>query len=149
VTEYVRPHIKAKRYGIEIVGSDRKTTLGEKPLLEGFFVIHWSFQVVCHDCFSSLLGRLAASKIIQGRTIQSEHGDDRTLFLNFDDQSSMKIEITGSGQVTVGAKVKAVRESGDDFQIDLENGAAVKLKLSRPGASVVVRDKNDAIEYIG
>ena len=42
----------------------------------------------------------------------------------------------------------AVLESSE-FKIDFEDGSSATLRLADPGLSVVVRDKNHAVEYLG
>jgi hypothetical protein len=89
------------------------------------------------------------SKVLKGRTIQSESGDAGSLAITFDDQPTLKLKVAGPATVTVGGKVKAVHESGDQFQVDLENGPSVQVRLADPGSSVALRDKNGAVEYLG
>jgi hypothetical protein len=42
-----------------------------------------------------------------------------------------------------------VHESGDQFQIDVEDGPSVQVRLADPGSSVALRDRNGTIEYLG
>jgi hypothetical protein len=48
-----------------------------------------------------------------------------------------------------GGKVKSVHESKAEFKIDFEDGSSATLCLADPGSSVAVRDKNNAVEYLG
>jgi hypothetical protein len=89
------------------------------------------------------------SKVLKGRTIQAESGDAASLTVTFDDQSTLKLKVAGQATVTVGAKVKAVHESGDQFQVDLEGGPSVQVRLADPGSSVALRDKSGQVEYLG
>ena len=89
------------------------------------------------------------SKVLKGRTIQAESGDEGHVTIAFQDGSTLKLKAAGQATVTVGAKVKAVHESGDQFQIDVENGPSVQVRLADPGSSVALRDKNGAVEYLG
>jgi hypothetical protein len=89
------------------------------------------------------------SKVLKGRTIQAESGDAASLTVTFDDQSTLKLKVAGPATVTVGAKVKAVHESGDQFQVDLEGGPSVQVRLADPGSSVALRDKSGQVEYLG
>jgi hypothetical protein len=36
-----------------------------------------------------------------------------------------------------------------DFKIEFEDGSSATLSLANPGSSVAVRDKNNAVEYLG
>ena len=67
----------------------------------------------------------------------------------FDDQSNMKIKTAGPATRPPGGKVKSVHESKAEFKIDFEDGSSVTLFLADPGSSVAVRDKNNAVEYLG
>jgi hypothetical protein len=61
----------------------------------------------------------------------------------------MKIKTTGAASVSPGSKVKSVHEARADFKIEFEDGSDVTLCLADPGSSVAVRDKNNALEYLG
>ena len=89
------------------------------------------------------------SKILKGRTIQAESGDEGQVTITFDDQSTLKLKVVGQATIPVGAKVKAVRESGAGFQLNLEGAPPVRVRLVEPGSSVALRDRNDAVEYLG
>jgi hypothetical protein len=67
----------------------------------------------------------------------------------FDDQSKMKIKTAGSATIPPGCKVKSVHEAKAEFKIDFEDGSSATLCLADPGSSVAVRDKNNAVEYLG
>jgi hypothetical protein len=45
--------------------------------------------------------------------------------------------------------VKSVHESNAEFKIQFEDGSSATLCLADPGSSVAVRDKNNAVEYLG
>jgi hypothetical protein len=42
-----------------------------------------------------------------------------------------------------------VHETKAEFKIELEDGSSATLCLADPGSSVAVRDKNNAVEYLG
>jgi hypothetical protein len=50
--------------------------------------------------------------LLKGRTIQSESGDEGHVAITFDDESTLKLRVAGQATVSVGAKVKAMHESG-------------------------------------
>jgi hypothetical protein len=89
------------------------------------------------------------SKLLKGRTIQSESGDQGQVTITFDDGSTLKLKVAGQATVSVGAKVKAVHESGEQFRVDLEGGSPMLVRLADPGSSVALRDKSGAVEYLG
>jgi hypothetical protein len=44
-----------------------------------------------------------------------------------DDSATLELKFTGRTSVTVDAKVKALRESGERFRVDLENGPGIQV----------------------
>ena len=66
-----------------------------------------------------------------------------------DDQSSMKIKTAAAATVSTGGKIKAVLEAEAEFKIEFEDGSIATLRLTDPGSSVAVRDKNNVVEYLG
>jgi hypothetical protein len=87
--------------------------------------------------------------LLKGRTIQSEFGDEDHVAITFDDESTLKLRVAGQATVSVGAKVEAVHEAGEHFQVDLDEGASVQVQLADPGSSVALRDKSGAVQYLG
>jgi hypothetical protein len=89
------------------------------------------------------------TKVIAGRTIKATTTEAGSILVLFDDESSMKIKTTGAAAVSPGNKVKSVHEAKADFKIEFEDGSSATFCLADPGSSVVVRDKNNAVEYSG
>ena len=89
------------------------------------------------------------TKVIVGRTIKTVTTEPGSVLVLFDDQSSMRIKTTGAAPVSPGSKVKSVHEAKTEFKIDFEDGSSATLCLADPGSSVSVRDKNNALEYLG
>jgi hypothetical protein len=48
-----------------------------------------------------------------------------------------------------GRKIKSVYETGTEFKIEFQDGSSTTLQLADPGSSVAVRDRNNAVEYLG
>ena len=67
----------------------------------------------------------------------------------FDDQSNMKIKTSGPATIPPGRKVKSVHEAKAEFRLQFEDGSSATFCLADPGSSVAVRDKNNAVEYLG
>jgi hypothetical protein len=62
----------------------------------------------------------------------------------------MTVKTAGSAvTIATGAKVGAVLEDGDHCTLQFEDGSSVTLKLANPSASVAVRDRSNAVEYLG
>ena len=49
--------------------------------------------------------------------------------------------------VIAGRTVKAVRQSDDVLNIDFEDGSTLQVQLKEATASVMVRDKQNKLEY--
>jgi hypothetical protein len=67
----------------------------------------------------------------------------------FDDGSNMKIKTSGPATIPPGGEVKSVHEAKAEFKIEFEDGSSPTLRLSDPGSSIAVRDKNNVVEYLG
>ena len=89
------------------------------------------------------------TKVIAGRTVKDATVEPGAVLVLFDDQSNMKIKTSGPATIPPGGKVKSVHEARAEFKIDFEDGSNATLSLADPGSSVAVRDKNNAVEYLG
>jgi hypothetical protein len=89
------------------------------------------------------------TKVIAGRTIKAVTTESGSVLVLFEDQSSMKIKTAGAAAVSSGSKVKSVHEAKAEFRIEFEDGSSVTFCLADPGSSVAVRDKKNAVEYLG
>jgi hypothetical protein len=61
----------------------------------------------------------------------------------------MKIKTAGPAMIPLGGKAKSVHEAKAEFKIDFDDGSSATLCPADPGSSVAVRDKNNAVEYLG
>jgi hypothetical protein len=61
----------------------------------------------------------------------------------------MKIKTAGAAAVPPASKVKSIHEAKADFKIEFEDGSIATFCLAGPDSSVAVRDKNNAVEYLG
>jgi hypothetical protein len=89
------------------------------------------------------------TKVIAGRTINAATVEPGGVLVLFDDESRMKIKTAGPATISPGGKVKSVQETRAEFKIDFEDGSSATVCLADPGSSVAVRDKNNAVEYLG
>ena len=89
------------------------------------------------------------TKVLVGRTIKTVTTEPGSVLVLFDDQSNMKIKTAGPATIPPGGKVKSVHEAKAEFKIDFEDGSSTTLCLADPGSSVAVRDKENAVEYLG
>jgi hypothetical protein len=89
------------------------------------------------------------TKVIAGRTVKVATVEPGGILVLFDDQSNMKIKTAGPATIAPGGKVKSVHESRAEFKIEFEDCSSATLYLADPGSSVAVRNKNNAVEYLG
>jgi hypothetical protein len=89
------------------------------------------------------------TKVIAGRTIKAVTTEPGSVLVLFDDESSMKIKTADAPAMSPGSRVKSVHEAKAEFKIEFEDGSSATLWLADPGSSVAVRDKNNAVEYLG
>jgi hypothetical protein len=61
----------------------------------------------------------------------------------------MKIKTTRAAAASPGSKVKSLHEAKAETKIHFEDGSSATLSLANLGSSVAVRDKNNAVEYLG
>jgi hypothetical protein len=87
--------------------------------------------------------------VIAGRTIKAVTTEPGSVLILFDDQSNMKIKTTRAATGSPGSKVKFVHEAKADFKSEFEDGSSATFCLGDPGSSVAVRDKDNAVEYLG
>ena len=89
------------------------------------------------------------TKVIADRPVKAATVGAGSVLVLFDDQSNMKIKTPGPATIPPGGKVKSVHEAKAEFKIAFEDGSSATLCLANPGSSVAVRDKNNAVEYLG
>ena len=89
------------------------------------------------------------TKVVAGRTVKAATAEPGGFVFLFDDDSRMKIRTASAVTVSPGGKVKSVQEDGAELKIEFEDGSSANFRLDDPGASVAVRDKDNAVEYLG
>ena len=89
------------------------------------------------------------TKVIAGRIVKAATVEPGGVLVLFDDQSNMKIKTAGPATIPLGGEVKSVHEAKTEFKIEFEDGSSAILRVTDPGSSVAVRDKNNAVEYLG
>ncbi|MGA8657226.1 MAG: hypothetical protein WB586_13855 [Chthoniobacterales bacterium] len=90
------------------------------------------------------------TNVIQGRTVRVVTAEPGKVLIRFDDQSTMTVKTAGIVDIfPPGGKIKAIQEDGPEFSLQFEDGSTVSLQLTDPGSSVAVRDKSNAVEYLG
>jgi len=60
----------------------------------------------------------------------------------------MTVQTSGaSNSATTGGKIKAVRQQGVNLFLDFETGTTLEIQTAGETSSVMVRDKNNVMEY--
>ena len=89
------------------------------------------------------------TSVIVGRTVKAATAEPGSVVLLFDDDSRMKIRTAAPTAVSPGGKIKSVQETEAELKLDFADGSSATFHLDDPGSSVAVRDKNNAVEYLG
>jgi hypothetical protein len=87
--------------------------------------------------------------VIKGRTIVGTGSDGKQMKIGFDDGSTMTIQTAPSNSASgrTGGKVKAVRQEGTRLDLDLEDGSTLDFTTAETASCVLLRDKNNTLEY--
>jgi hypothetical protein len=86
---------------------------------------------------------------IKGRTIQEAKTEADALLINFNDGSTMKVK-TGADAGTAdcsGRKIKSVQQEGTALTLTFADGSTNEIPLAEETSSVMVRDKENKMEY--
>ncbi len=88
------------------------------------------------------------SAVLKGRRITGTSNQNDTLTVRFDDGSAMTVKTAGSSNsASTGSAIAAVRQQDTTLHLDFENGSAMTIQTAEATSSVLVRDKDGALEY--
>lgn len=88
------------------------------------------------------------TKVLLGRTLSKTSNAGNVLTVGFDDGSTMTVKTAGSSNsASTGGKIKAARQQDTTLELDFESGGSLPITLAEATSSVMVRDKNHALEY--
>ena len=86
--------------------------------------------------------------VLKGRTISGTSNQNDTMTLHFDDGSTMTVKTAGSSNsASTGSAIAAVRQQDTTLELAFENGQTLQIQTAEATSSVMVRDKNHAMEY--
>jgi len=88
------------------------------------------------------------TKVIGGRTVTGVVQTDAQSVVQFDDGSRMTVKTTLSPTLGPLGKVTRVRQQHTTLNVDLDNDSTLQFTTVEPMASVMVRDKNQTLEYM-
>jgi frataxin-like iron-binding protein CyaY len=88
------------------------------------------------------------SALLKGRRITGTSNQNDMLTIHFDDGSTMTVKTAGSSNsASTGSAIAAVRQQDMTLHLDFENNSTMTIQTAEPTASVMVRDKNNTMEY--
>ena len=86
--------------------------------------------------------------VLKGRRISSTSNQNDVLTIGFDDGSAMTVKTAGSSNsASTGSAVAAVRQQDTALHLDFEDGQTLTIQTAEATSSVMVRDKDHALEY--
>ena len=91
------------------------------------------------------------TNVIKGRIIEDLQMNPAEVSMRFSDGSTMRVKVMESNSPPLknGARIRAVTEQSVNFILSCEDESQIVLTLADPGSSVMVRDADGKIEYLG
>ena len=88
---------------------------------------------------------------IKDRVVRSFQLDASELLISFVDGSTMTVTIAecNSPPLHEGARIRRVSEDQAKLLFECEDDSTLDITIVDPGNSVIVRDKNLGVEYLG
>lgn len=96
---------------------------------------------------------MAANKkltpVLKGRTVKSVTPTEKGVAVSFHDGSRMAVKTPEppQGDLLLNRTVDKVRQSGTVMNLDFKDGSSAEIKLAEATSSVMLRDKDDNMEY--
>jgi hypothetical protein len=94
---------------------------------------------------------LKLTHAIKDRAVQNFELNGSELLISFVDGSSMAAIIAecNSPPLHEGARIRQISEDGAKLLVECEGDSTLDLTIVDPGNSLIVRDKNGQVEYLG
>src|SRR6476646_3034671 len=88
---------------------------------------------------------------IKDRVVQNFQLNGSELLIGFVDGSTMTVTIAecNSPPIHEGARIRQISEDGANLLFECEDDSTLDITIVEPGNSVIVRDKNLGVEYLG
>jgi hypothetical protein len=88
---------------------------------------------------------------IEDRVVQSFQLNASVLLISFVDGSKMTVTIAecNSPPLQEGARIRQISEDQTKLLFECEDDSTLDVTIVDPGNSVIVRDKNNQVEYLG
>ena len=94
---------------------------------------------------------LKLSHAIKDRVVQNFQLNASVLLINFLDGSKMTVTIAecNSPPLQEGARIRKVSDDQAKLLFECEEDSTLDVTIVDPGNAVIVRDKNNQVEYLG
>jgi hypothetical protein len=94
---------------------------------------------------------LRLTHAVKDRVIQSIQLNASELLISFVDGSTMTVTIAECNSLPLheGARIRQISEDEAKVLVECEDDSTLDLTIVDPGNSVIVRDKNNQVEYLG
>ena len=94
---------------------------------------------------------LRLTHAVKDRVVQSFQLNGSELVISFADGSTMTVTIAEctSPPIHEGARIRQISEDGAMLFFECEDDSTLDVTIAEPGNSVIVRDKNLGVEYLG
>jgi hypothetical protein len=94
---------------------------------------------------------LKLTHAIKDRVVQNFYLNGSELLISFVDGSTMTVTIVecNSPPLQEGARIRQISEDEAKILFECEDDSTLDLTIVDPGNSVIVRDKNNQVEYLG
>jgi hypothetical protein len=94
---------------------------------------------------------LRLTHAVKDRAVQHFQVNGSELLISFVDGSTMTVTIAESNSLPLheGARIRQVSEDGAKLLLECDDESILDVTIVDPGNSVIVRDKNGQVEYLG
>jgi 16S rRNA G966 N2-methylase RsmD len=94
---------------------------------------------------------LKLTHAVKDRVVQNFKLNDSELLISFVDGSTMTVSIieSNSPPLRKGARIRQISEDQAKLLFECEDDSTLDVTLVDPGNSLIIRDKNNQVEYLG
>jgi hypothetical protein len=94
---------------------------------------------------------LRLTHVVKDRAVQKFQVNGSELLISFVDGSTMRVTIAECNSLPLhgGARIRQVSEDQTTLFFECEDESILDVTIVDPGNSVIVRDKNGQVEYLG
>jgi hypothetical protein len=94
---------------------------------------------------------LRLTHAVKDRVVQNFQMNGSELMISFVDGSTMTVTIAecNSPPLHEGGRIRQISEDGAKLLFECEDDSTLDVTIVDPGNSVIVRDKNLGVEYLG